>query len=45
MEISGFSNEADAIHILDVAADLNRHIYSDEGLQSETSVPILFTTV
>ena len=31
--------------ILDGAANLNRLIHSDEGLQSETLVPILFTTV
>ena len=32
-------------HILDEVANLNRHIHSDEGLQYETTVPILFTTV
>ena len=32
-------------YILDVAANLNHHIHSDEGLQTETSVLILFTKV
>ena len=29
-------------HILDVSANLNPHIHSDEGLQSETSVLLFF---
>ena len=41
MEISGFLN----VHVLylDVAANLNRHIHSEEGLQSQT--PVLFITL